>query len=152
LRRPMEKDIPELAQMAWEFEQYLLKVDPGLVEETPSKEVFKNVLEQGFNDPKHYMIVAEKKNDGGLVGLADFWAYPEFLHGGITGYFNNLFIREGWRGKGIGQMLFENAMAEAKGRGLVAMHIGVKAGNTKALEFYKKMGINEELVMLETRV
>jgi hypothetical protein len=43
-------------------------------------------------------------------------------------------------------------MAEARARGVVAMHVPVKNKNVRAKQFYIKMGINEELAMLEARL
>ncbi|MDG6220715.1 MAG: N-acetyltransferase [Candidatus Thermoplasmatota archaeon] len=157
IRKAQRQDVPILAQMALEFEEYLMSLEPGLVEETPALETFQRVLEEGFDDPKHCILVAESFGDnkvggGRIMGLGDFWAYPEFLHAGLSGYLCNLYVRERWRGKGVGKSLLDALLKEAKARGVVAMHISVKKLNVKAQEFYKKNGITEELVMLETRL
>ncbi|MFH0816628.1 MAG: GNAT family N-acetyltransferase [Methanobacteriota archaeon] len=150
IRRATLKDVDEMAEMAYEFEGYLIKLDDTLMETPPPKAAFKKVLRQGLGDEKHYIVVAEEK--GNLVGMADFWAYPEFLHGGLSGYLNNLYVREAQRGKGLGTKLLENLMEEAKRRGVVAMHIPVKPKNLRALEFYRKAGMDEELLMMERRL
>jgi GNAT superfamily N-acetyltransferase len=150
VRRAEDADIDEMVEMALEFEIYLIKLDNALLQVPPPKEVFRRVLEMGFHDDKHYIVVAEEQ--GSLVGMADFWAYPEFLHGGLSGYLNNLYVREGQRGKGVGTMLMKTLMAEAKRRGVVAMHVPVKPKNVKAIEFYRRAGIDEQLAMMETRL
>jgi ribosomal protein S18 acetylase RimI-like enzyme len=150
IRRATERDVDGMADMALEFEIFLIKLDNTLLDAPPSKEVFKNVLRQGMDDEKHYIVVAEE--GGKLAGMADFWAYPEFLHGGLSGYLNNLYVREGHRGDGLGTRLLEHLMKEAKKRGVVAMHIPVKPKNLRALEFYRKAGVDEELLMMETRL
>jgi GNAT superfamily N-acetyltransferase len=150
IRWAENRDIDELVEMAFEFENDLLKIDDALIQESPSRETFKDILLKGFEDDKHAILIAEE--DEKAVGFLDFWAYPEFLHGGVSGYMNNVFVREGYRGKGIGTSLFNKALEEAKKRGIVAMHIPVKAKNLRALEFYKKNKIDERLFMLETRL
>lgn len=150
IRRAAVKDIEEMAEMALEFEMFLIKLDDTLMEVPPPKAVFKKVLRQGLDDEKHYIVVAEEK--GKLVGMADFWAYPEFLHGGLSGYLNNLYVRDGMRGTGLGTKMLSHLMKEAKRRGVVAMHIPVKPKNLKALEFYRKAGMDEELSMMEIRL
>ena len=150
IRRATTKDVDEMAEMAYEFELYLIKLDDTLMEVPPPKALFRKVLRQGLNDEKHYIVVAEEK--GKLVGMADFWAYPEFLHGGMSGYMNNLYVREGFRGKGLGRTLLEHLMDAAKRRGVVAMHIPVKPMNLRALAFYRKAGMDEELLMMERRL
>jgi GNAT superfamily N-acetyltransferase len=144
------RDIDELVEMALEFENYLLKIDDSLIQESPSKETFKEILLKGFEDDKHMIFIAEE--DEKIVGFLDFWTYPEFLHGGLSGYMNNVFVREGQRGKGIGTSLLNRAVEEAKNIGVVAMHVPVKAKNVKAIEFYKKNKIDEQLFMMETRL
>jgi phosphinothricin acetyltransferase len=150
IRRATIADVDEMAEMALEFEIFLIKLDDTLMDAPPPKTVFKKVLRQGLDDEKHYIVVAEE--NGKLVGMADFWAYPEFLHGGPSGYLNNLYVRDGLRGNGLGTKLLEHLMKEAKCRGVVAMHIPVKPKNLRALEFYRKAGMDEELLMMETRL
>jgi len=150
IRRATRDDVDEMAEMAYEFELYLIKLDDTLMEVPPPKAVFAKFLRKGLDDEKHYIVVAEE--NGKLVGMADFWAYPEFLHGGLSGYMNNLYVREGARGAGLGSKLLEHLMAEAKKRSVVAMHIPVKPKNLRALEFYRKAGMDEELFMMERRL
>jgi len=150
IRRATVKDVDEMAVMAYEFELFLIKLDDTLMEAPPPKTVFKKVLRQGLGDEKHYIVVAEEK--GKLAGMADFWAYPEFLHGGLSGYLNNLYVRDEQRGNGLGTKLLAHLMKEAKRRGVVVMHIPVKPKNFGALEFYRKAGMDEELMMMETRL
>jgi GNAT superfamily N-acetyltransferase len=150
IRKASKKDIDEIVDMAYEFELYLIGLDDSLVQESPSKNIFKKFLIAGFDDPKHYFIVAE--DAGRLVGFADLWTYPEFLHGGISAYLHNLFVRESVRGTGIGKTMVDALVKEAGARGAVAIHVPVKAKNKKAIEFYKKCGINEQLAMMEARL
>lgn len=150
IREPTTDDIKEIVEMAYEFELHLLEIDDSLIQEPPSRQVFEDYLRMGFDDPKHQIIVAEE--DGGLIGFADLWVYPEFLHGGISAYMHNIFVREGHRGSGVGKALLDSIVVEAAERGAVALHVPVKSKNVKAIEFYRKNGIDEQLAMMETRL
>jgi GNAT superfamily N-acetyltransferase len=150
IRTAEERDVAEMVEMAHEFETHLIALDDSLMQSPPPKETFRKFLEMGFRDPKHHIIVAEE--DGRLVGMADFWIYPEFLHGGLVGYLNNLFVRDGRRGRGLGKALIRELMDEARRRGMVAIHVPVKPKNVRAKKLYAEMGIDEELVMMETRL
>jgi L-amino acid N-acyltransferase YncA len=150
IRKAAKRDIGEIVRMACEFENYLITIDDSLLQESPPENVFKKVLLKGFDDPKHFVIVAEEK--GKLIGFADMWAYPEFLHGGLSAYMNNIFIRDGDRGKGTGTALLKAIMKEAKRRGAVALHVPIKSKNVGSIEFHKKKGIDEQLVMMEKRL
>ena len=61
-------------------------------------------------------------------------------------------MRDRHRVGGVGRALVERMLADAKGMGVVAMHVPVKAKNVKAVEFYKHVGIGEQLAMMETRL
>ena len=150
IRRAETKDIDRLSQMAVAFEEYLISLDDSLIDEPLPYDMYREVLIQGFDNGMHHIFVAEE--EGSIVGFADYWVYPEFLHGGLSGYLHNIYIDPGWRGKGIGTGLVEMIKDDAIKKGAVAMHVPVKPANRKALDFYRKNGIDIELIMLETRL
>ncbi|MFW3146041.1 MAG: N-acetyltransferase family protein [Thermoplasmatota archaeon] len=143
-------DVERIIDLTLEFENYLIDIDDSLMSEPLPRERYKDTLLKGLDDPKHLFLVAE--DDTIIIGFIDYWYYPEFLHGGLTGYMNNLYIQEGYRGLGIGTQLVNEVIRSAKEKGVVAMHVPVKPGNHKAIEFYKKMGIKEMLAMMEIRL
>jgi ribosomal protein S18 acetylase RimI-like enzyme len=150
IRKANRDDIGEIVEMAYEFELYLLKIDNALIQESPPKATFRKFLSKSIGDDHHAVFVA---HDGRkAVGFADLWVIPEFLHGGMSGYMTNLFVRDGVRGKGVGQALLAQIIKEAKRRKVVALHVPVKPKNVKAVAFYRKMGIDEQLFMMETRL
>ena len=148
IREAEEKDIPEIISMTLDFERYLIYIDDTLVQDVLPPERYEKVLREGLFDEKHRFFVIEK--DSELIGYADYWAYPEFLHGGISAYLHNLYIIEGHRGKGHGTAMVKLIMDEAKMRGAVAIHVPVKTKNVKAMEFYRKRGIETVFSMMET--
>ncbi len=150
IRPAKESDIDRIVEMAMEFERYLIDLDNTLMSEMPPAKVYRKYLLAAMKERTHAMFIAEM--DGHPVGFTDLRVYPEFMHGGLSAYLHNLFVREEYRGKGIGDALLKRTMEEAKKRGAVAYHISVKKKNIGAIEFYKKRGIDEELVMLETRL
>jgi ribosomal protein S18 acetylase RimI-like enzyme len=150
VRAAEESDFEGIAQLAFEFEDYLDELESTPKSERISRETIKNVLLQGFSDPKHVIMVAE---DGGeLVGFSDFWVYPEFIHGGPSAYLNNLFISEKKRRRGVGSDLFSNTIKKAEEMGAVAMHISVLPENIIAQNFYKKNGVEWEILMFEIKL
>jgi ribosomal protein S18 acetylase RimI-like enzyme len=150
IRKAETMDIDRIAEMAVDFENYLISLDDTLVDEPFPLERYRQVLAQGFGDDKHNLYIAEE--DGIIVGFADYWVYPEFLHGGLSGYLHNIYIDQEWRGNGIGTSFVEHILKDAKEKGAVAMHVPVKPANRKALDFYRKLGIVIEFALLETRL
>jgi len=150
IRPAKESDIDKIVEMAIEFERYLIDLDNTLMSEIPPAPIYRKYLLAAMKERTHYAFIAEL--DGRPVGFADLRIYPEFMHGGLSAYLHNLFVREEYRGRGIGDALLKKTMEQAKKTGAVAYHISVKAKNIGAIEFYKKRGIDEELVMLEKRL
>ncbi len=147
IRPAEEKDLDTLAEMALEFETYLMTMDDTFISDVPPKKRFRRVLKQGLGDDKHRMVIA--LIEGNVVGFADYWAYPEALHGGLSGYLNNIYVREDYRGKGLGTRIMDHLIQDAKERGVVAMHVPVLAKNGPAVEFYEKLGGFTRNIMYE---
>ncbi len=123
IRTAEEKDLDDIVDLAFEFENYLDELESTPDSERVSKGTLKDVLLLGFSDPKHIVLVAEEENK--LVGFSDLWVYPEFIHGGHSAYLNNLFVTEKHQRKGIGSDLLRETIERAKERKAVALHISV---------------------------
>jgi len=149
IRKARMEDIERIVDLALSFEKYLIAIDDTLQQEPFPRERYRRVLLEGLNDGKHAIFVAEEDE---IIAFADYWTYPEFIHGGWVGYLNNLFVDEGSRGKGIGTEMIRVILEDARSKGLVAMHVGVKPRNEDAVRFYRKLGVDEELMMMEWRL
>lgn len=147
IRPAEENDLDTLAEMALEFETYLMTIDDTFISDIPPKMHFRRVITQGMGDEKHRMFIALDGEK--VIGFADYWAYPEALHGGLSGYLNNIYLREGYRGKGLGTHFMGYLIHDAKERGVVAMHVPVLAKNGPAVEFYEKLGGFTRNIMYE---
>ena len=145
-----EKDIEQIAKLAFEFEDYLDELESTPEDERVSKDTVRNVLQEGFSDPKHFFFVAEDGEE--LVGFSDCWIYPEFIHGGNSAYLNNLFITKENRRVGIGSNLLSATLKKSKEMGAVALHISVLPENVMAQNFYRKNGIDWEIMMFEKKL
>lgn len=70
----------------------------------------------------------------GVLGYACWWEVPEECH--IT----NFAVAPGRRRRGVGALLLERALADAKDRGLLRATLEVRAGNAAAIALYEKHG------------
>jgi GNAT superfamily N-acetyltransferase len=95
-----------------------------------------NLERDGFGPDKIFdCFIAE--NERGVVGFALYYTgYSTWK--GRTLYLEDILVNESHRGKGIGALLFEAVMAEAKNRGVKRMDWQVLDWNEPAIQFYKK--------------
>ena len=150
IRKAEPEDLPTIAKLTRDFVGYLMKLEGDTDTPLPEVEKLLTVLKEGADDPKHRIFVVTEGSR--IVGFCDFWMYPEFLHGGNIAYLNNIYVEEQMRSKGAGSGLLSRVLEECRDEGVKAIHVPVKASNTSAISFYKRHGITDELLMLETRL
>jgi ribosomal-protein-alanine N-acetyltransferase len=72
-----------------------------------------------------------------LVGYSCRWRVTDEVH------LLNVAVHQGWRGSGIGRMLVEAVIGEARGTGARAMFLEVRAGNVAARRLYRRLGFRD---------
>ncbi len=88
-------------------------------------------------------------SDGKVVGWCDILRihFPGFEHCGRLG----MGIIKEFRGQGIGKMVLEKVIAEARKRGLIKIELEVFASNLPAVNLYKKFGFQFEGQRMKAR-
>ncbi len=90
----------------------------------------------GFGkNPVWRAFVAE--NDTDIVGFALYYVRFSTWKGQRM-YLEDLYIREEFRGQGLGKLLFDRLIQETKDKGFKGMVWQVLDWNTPAINFYKK--------------
>ncbi|MFX1338160.1 MAG: GNAT family N-acetyltransferase [Promethearchaeota archaeon] len=97
--------------------------------------------------PEIYSNYVAKENDK-MIGFLSMVFYKTFLHKRGTALINELIVAKSHRNKGIGKVLIEKAIQLAKRRGMDEIEVGTEISNVNAQSFYKKVGFNEEHVLL----
>ncbi|MEO6189133.1 MAG: GNAT family N-acetyltransferase [Saprospiraceae bacterium] len=92
--------------------------------------------ENGLNNNLFKALVA-KSPDHGIIGMALY--YPVFsTWNGLTIYLEDFLVKERFRGKGIGKLLFERWIEESKKTGARMLKWQVLDWNESAKNFYLK--------------
>lgn len=96
------------------------------------------LLRDGFGkNPVFECLVAELENE--IIGFAlYFTGYSTWK--GKTLYLEDFLVTESQRGQGVGKLLFDAVIAEAKRRKVRRMDWQVLDWNEPAINFYKKYG------------
>ncbi|NPA74984.1 MAG: GNAT family N-acetyltransferase [Euryarchaeota archaeon] len=89
-------------------------------------------------DPECFFVAEVDGKIAGFIFCNRFW-YSKFEHSKV-GAIHEIVVLPGFRHAGIGKELIEKAM-EFLGPGKIELWVGEH--NTKAIEFYKKLGFEE---------
>ena len=129
LRVAVKEDCPRLLELVHELAVF----EKAPEEVTVTLEEFE---EAGFGDkPVWKTFVAEV--DGVIVGFALYYSrYSTWK--GCRMYLEDLIVTESLRGKGVGKILFDRLIIEAREMGFNGMSWQVLDWNEPAIKFYKK--------------
>ncbi len=129
IRRAVKEDCPRLMDLVRELAVY----EKAPNEVTVSLAHFE---ESGFGkNPVWWAFVAE--TDDGIQGFALYYIRYSTWKGQAM-YLEDILVTEAARGKGIGKLLFDRLIVEAKEKGFDRMIWQVLEWNEPAINFYKK--------------
>lgn len=129
IRKALREDCARLMELVHELAVY----EKAPNEVTVSLDHFE---ESGFGEkPVWWAFVAEE--DGVIQGFALYYIRYSTWKGQRM-YLEDILITEKMRGKGLGKLLFDQLIAEAKEKKLTAIVWQVLEWNEPAINFYKK--------------
>ena len=135
LRIAVKEDCPRLMELVHEL---------ALFEKAPEEVTvtLDEFVEAGFGaKPVWKAFVAEV--DGAIVGFAVYYIRYSTWKGSRL-YLEDLIVTEEYRGKGVGKLLFNRLIQEAKELGFSGMVWQVLDWNEPAIKFYNKYEANIE--------
>ena len=130
IRAATISDVPLLLSFSREFAEYERQPDAVVINE-------ETLIRDGFGpQPKFRSLIAEW--DGEAIGYALFFGIYSSLKG--SGMFlEDLFVREAFRGRGIGRALLCQVARIARREGCYAIRWEVLDWNEPAIQFYKSL-------------
>ena len=131
IRAAAVSDVPLLLRFSREFAEYERQPDAVVITE-------ETLVRDGFgSQPKFRSLIAEW--DGEAIGYALFFGIYSSLKGsGI--FLEDLFVREAFRGRGIGRALLSQVARIARQEGSYGVCWEVLAWNELAIRFYRSLG------------
>ena len=106
----------------------------------PLPEKYYKAFEKLRRNPIHELIVAEGQQ-GNIIGTLQI-SFLQYLtyRGSIRAQFEAVRVHEAYRGQGIGQQLFEWAIARAKKKGAHVIQLTTDKQRPEAKKFYEGLG------------
>lgn len=129
IRKAIQADIPEIILLVRELALFEKAPDEVTVTEA-------DYLTNGFNDNRLFDCNLAYY-DGDLVGFS-LWYFRFSTWKGKRLYLEDLYVRDQYRGLGIGKLLLNKAIEEAKLTQCTGLMWQVLEWNEPAIEFYKK--------------
>jgi GNAT superfamily N-acetyltransferase len=105
----------------------------------------KTLVEALSDEKSHLILVYEDSAE--ILGVLHLIFYWDILLGARNCHLNFLLVKKGYRDKGIGSELLNEAARKARKRGAIEMHVDTKFED--AVRFYRKIGFIDDGVWLE---
>lgn len=129
IRQAVKEDCPSMMDLIHELAVYEKAPNEVTVE-------FDHFVESGFSaTPVWWAFVAESENT--VVAFALYYIRYSTWKGQRM-YLEDIIVNEASRGKGIGKLLFDRLISEAKDKQLSGIMWQVLEWNEPAINFYKK--------------
>jgi len=131
IRKAVEEDCPQMVKLVHELALYEKLPDEVTID-------FNHFVESGFGEnPVWWALVAENEEE--IIGFALYYIRFSTWKGQRM-YLEDLLVTEKMRGKGVGKLLFDKLIEEAKEKNLSGIAWQVLDWNEPAINFYKKLG------------
>ena len=137
VRLATEKDIPCILELY--DEQLVISTAPGELNRAPTADDYKRVFVRIRSTSGHELLVAEE--EGEIVGTMALIIVPNLSHGGLPwAGVENVVVDSDYRRRGIGKLLMDYALAQAKKAGCYKIQLISDKSRKEAHKFYKALG------------
>jgi GNAT superfamily N-acetyltransferase len=97
-----------------------------------------------FISTKNYGRIWVLKSHQELMGYVILAFSYSFEYGGINAFIDELYIKPGYRNKGLSKTALEFVLKEAKALGIQTLHLEVEKHNKKARNIYTQWGFTDK--------
>ena len=136
IRRAIKTDIKHIVEMIANDKLGKLREDY----QDPLPQKYYDAFEKIDSDPNQELMVVENESQE-VIGTLQL-SFIQYLtyQGGIRAQIEAVRVHENYRGKGIGQKLFEWAIGRAKEKGAHVVQLTTDKKRPEALRFYENLG------------
>jgi GNAT superfamily N-acetyltransferase len=104
-----------------------------------------NTILQALEDKNHLILVSTSAKE--IIGVLHLIFYSDVVTGSLNSHLNFLLVKKEYRKRGIGRSLLDEAVRQARKRGVNEMHVDTMFED--AARFYRRYGFKDDGVWLE---
>lgn len=131
IREALAADVPAMMELVKELAEYEKSLHK--VSNTESQ-----MLKDGFGEHPYFGAFVAEDNEE-IIGISIYY-YRYSTWKGIRIYLEDIVVKEAFRGKGVGKLLFEATIQKGKEESCTGMMWQVLDWNKSAIGFYEKYG------------
>ncbi|MBI2850899.1 MAG: GNAT family N-acetyltransferase [Chloroflexi bacterium] len=136
IRLATESDIPRLLEL---YGDLVISTAPGELNRTPTADAYRLAFAEISTAAGHELLVAEE--EGKVVGTMALIIVPNLSHGGLPwAGVENVMVDADYRRRGIGKLLMDYALAQAKQAGCYKIQLISDKSRKEAHRFYEALG------------
>lgn len=141
-----EGDIPAVVELWGELARLHERLDGAFALSRGWRRAYQEYLHHLLGREDVLVVVAEYGDQ--LVGLAvgRIMLLPAFFRQRRRGYIQDVYTREGWRGRGVGTAMLSRIEAWLRRQGVRRAELTVAAGNPQAEAFWDRAGYRAYMV------
>nr|WP_320023207.1 GNAT family N-acetyltransferase [uncultured Draconibacterium sp.] len=128
IRKATEKDFPAIFRLITELAEY---------EKSPEK--VSNSLELMYEQKDYFNCYVAETEEKEIIGMALYY-FSYYTWVGKTLYLDDLYVKEAWRGNGLGTRLMDKMFEVAKAEKCNRFRLQVLNWNESAIKLYEKSG------------
>ncbi len=96
-----------------------------------------------LEEPPERATVLVAREGGAIAGMASAQLVISTAEGAPSAWIEDVVVREGWRGRGIGRGLMSKLTDWARSHGATRIQLLADRDNAVALDFYRRLGLQQ---------
>ncbi|WET00936.1 GNAT family N-acetyltransferase [Flavobacterium sp. YJ01] len=101
-------------------------------------EVFKGIFNENISNPKNLYLIAENETEG--LGFISFHTQNLLHHCGLVGEIQEFFIRQKYRGQGVGRVLINEILNFSHQNNLKSIEVTTNKKRIENVAIYENLG------------
>jgi GNAT superfamily N-acetyltransferase len=146
------RELDRVAELWSELGDHLARIDPSFALAPGAGAQARALLRRLAQDPDTSIRVWDEAGDLPAFAIVRVLHPSIWAREGARAEIGDLFVREAWRRRGIGRALVRDALSWAALRGATRVEVRVAARNHEAQAFWRGLGFDDFVDVLERRL